>query len=678
MLPEKDCRPLLSSLGPLRLDGAGSLECARELASGDRVYLRLVPDGERSQAAVERALALKPAPGLPRVIDAGRWDNEVWVMQQFPEGNLLAPDDRWSDVQVARHGARLARALLSLHEAGLAHGALSHDAVLISAASEAFLHDAPMLELNRVTDRRPEETQAALWVRIARFVAPEVLSGGPATPASDVYALGVLLILQSGGQGPTARSPLEVMHQRMTGVWTPEPSSKLGKSLQNCLRLMVSIDPAQRLTAAEAVRQLSTPSVLDAVTDPHLAFPSAPRAKPPTPDALEAPHTSPQWDAAPSAPAPAPTPSAEPWQVSGPTALEPLAIAPPAPTAPLAPEPSAPPAVLEGARAAYLDSLRDSVGRVQPLPAPAPSEPSLSGPSIIVSESFRVPDPVAPGAAPSPQEPLSDTLASVVPSETHVDVVPSETKVDVVPGPGAKGDPALLAATRENAVSASELSAVAQALTSKDVAAEPAPVVKDAADDEATVALRGQEPEDVGDDPSAFELRHPLLAAVRRSPAKFGAVAAVVLVLLLGGGWAVLHGGEDPAVRELPPGDAPVADVKPAPAPPEPLAAAPAPEVAPAAPAAPPPEPPAPAPALKEPSATKVAEAQKPAEPVRPTKATRSKGKKPGRPVAPPPEPRAVAPAAPVAKDPPPAPAPAPGADPKAVKVDPELKRPKF
>ncbi|MBX7101264.1 MAG: protein kinase, partial [Myxococcaceae bacterium] len=623
MLPEKDCRPLLSSLGPLRLDGAGSLECARELASGDRVYLRLVPDGERTQAAVERALALKPAPGLPRVIDAGRWDDEVWVMQQFPEGNLLAPDDRWSDVQVARHGARLAQALLSLHEAGLAHGALSHDAVLISGASEAFLHDAPMLEINRVTDRRPEETQAALWVRIARFVAPEVLSGGPATPASDVYALGVLLILQSGGVGPTARSPLEVMHQRMTGAWTPEPSSKLGASLQNCLRLMVSLDPAQRLTASEAMRQLTTPAVLDAVTDPHLAFPSAPRAKAPVPDALEAPHTSPQWDAT----KPAPTPSAEPWQVSGPAAREALAIAPPeptvvgaepratapsqpawtssghptapaghhgvvgrlpapepaptfvgpSPTAPLAPEPTAPPAVLEGARAAYLDSLRDRVGRVQSLPAPAPSEPSLSGPNIIVSESFRLPD---PPAAKSVVEPLSDTLASVVPSETHVDVVPSETKVDVVPNPAAKPDAALNAPTRENAVSPSELSAVAQVLSAKDAAAEPSRPGRDADDDENTVAQRGPapEPDDVGDDPSAFELRHPMLASLRRSPAKLGAVGAVVLVLLLGGGWAIFHGGGEPAVQELPPGEAPVAEVKaPAVAPPEPVAAAPAP-----------------------------------------------------------------------------------------------------
>ena len=69
---ERNPAVLFPSTGPLRLEGAGTLEAARAVATGQRVCVRRVPASAVARSAIEAALRLPPHPALCAAIDFSR------------------------------------------------------------------------------------------------------------------------------------------------------------------------------------------------------------------------------------------------------------------------------------------------------------------------------------------------------------------------------------------------------------------------------------------------------------------------------------------------------------------------------------------------------------------------------------------------------------------------------
>ena len=114
----------------------------------------------------------------------------------------------------------LADVLAYIHSAGVVHRDIKPSNILIDSAGHAVLADFGVSRISDDALRREISveatmaTDAATASRIvfgtANYLAPEVRSGGAATPASDIYALGVTLF------------------RLLTGIWYEPDSDAFG------------------------------------------------------------------------------------------------------------------------------------------------------------------------------------------------------------------------------------------------------------------------------------------------------------------------------------------------------------------------------------------------------------------------------------------------------------------
>jgi eukaryotic-like serine/threonine-protein kinase len=140
--------------------------------------------------------------------------------------------------QVLRLVAALAAALTVAHRAGVPHGHLVPANVMLTR--EVKVTDFGLAPLS--PRRAPESAD------VLSYTAPELASGGPATPAADMYALGVIVTACLTGiplkaAGPAAPDAVPS---------DPVPSAPMPPSLAALWAACLGPSPAERPTAAYA------------------------------------------------------------------------------------------------------------------------------------------------------------------------------------------------------------------------------------------------------------------------------------------------------------------------------------------------------------------------------------------------------------------------------------------
>jgi eukaryotic-like serine/threonine-protein kinase len=192
----------------LATGGMGEVWAAMDLLLDKAVAVKvlggaLAGDGRAAERLRReaRAAARLEHPGIARVLDLGEQDGRPYLVMELLEGESLAARiDRagaMAPPEAARVVAAVADALEAAHRAGVVHrdvkpgnvfltsdGAVKVlDFGIASAAGEATLTTGEMLG-----------TPA--------YLAPERVLGDPATPAADIYALGVVLYELLAGRRP--------------------------------------------------------------------------------------------------------------------------------------------------------------------------------------------------------------------------------------------------------------------------------------------------------------------------------------------------------------------------------------------------------------------------------------------------------------------------------------------
>ena len=149
--------------------------------------------------------ALSHHPNVVPVYETGSVDERLYlVMPLLPDGSLadqlasgpLAP------AAVVELGRGLADALAAAHEAGVLHRDVKPANVLRTPHGTYQLADFGVARFVDAT-----QTLGGLLLATVAYAAPEVLDGGPATAASDVYSLGATLHAALRGRPPFESGP---------------------------------------------------------------------------------------------------------------------------------------------------------------------------------------------------------------------------------------------------------------------------------------------------------------------------------------------------------------------------------------------------------------------------------------------------------------------------------------
>lgn len=178
--------------------GMGTVFRARHTDSGRVVALKLLgdqlhadPDSGARLQREGRAQASLEHPHVVTIYEAGESEHGLYLAMRLIDGPRLADLIRARQLSARRALALLgqvADALDAAHAAGLVHRDVKPHNVLVGAGDHAYLAD---FGLTRVGGATALTATGALAGTVA-YLAPEVVRGGEASPASDRYAFAAM------------------------------------------------------------------------------------------------------------------------------------------------------------------------------------------------------------------------------------------------------------------------------------------------------------------------------------------------------------------------------------------------------------------------------------------------------------------------------------------------------
>jgi serine/threonine-protein kinase len=227
--------------------GFGAVYCATQLNLGRAVAIKFLHPGlfaaegahERFCREAQLAQQLKH-PNTVRVYDFGRSESGLpFIVWEHLEGQpldaLVAREGAQPPARVVRIASQVLKALMEAHALGIVHRDIKPANLFISnfSGEPDFVKVLDFGVAKTVSEQGPAITSDAMPVGTPSYMAPEQVRTEPVGPATDLYALGLVMAeLLCGRAVIQGRSLVDVfMARRRPSHWVCRPRSSTGLAM---------------------------------------------------------------------------------------------------------------------------------------------------------------------------------------------------------------------------------------------------------------------------------------------------------------------------------------------------------------------------------------------------------------------------------------------------------------
>ena len=193
----------------IAIGGMGEVWKANDSVIGRTVAIKILKDeymgdpGFRERFRAEaRHAALVNHEGIANVFDYGEEDGSAYLVMELVPGEALSSvldrEKILPATKVLHIVAQTAAALHAAHQAGLVHRDIKPGNLLITPDGAVKITD---FGIARLADQVPL-TATGQVMGTVQYLAPEQASGKPASPATDVYSLGIVAYEALAGKRP--------------------------------------------------------------------------------------------------------------------------------------------------------------------------------------------------------------------------------------------------------------------------------------------------------------------------------------------------------------------------------------------------------------------------------------------------------------------------------------------
>ena len=250
-----------------------AVKVLKENATGNETFLRRFRNEAKNAAGLAH-------PNIAQVFDYGDHDGTAFLVMEFVDGEplstILERDRTISEARVVRILDQTAHGLAAAHAAHVMHRDIKPGNLLIFGDDRVKITD---FGVSRGMDQTTL-TATGMVMGTAQYLAPELALGKQATPASDIYALGIIAYESVVGKRPfTAPNAVDIAIAQVNEPVPPLPDS-VSPGMRDLITLLLEKNPRKRPhTAQDLQRVLSAMHVPDAVPAPVGPAPLAREAK---------------------------------------------------------------------------------------------------------------------------------------------------------------------------------------------------------------------------------------------------------------------------------------------------------------------------------------------------------------------------------------------------------------
>ena len=249
----------------IAIGGMGEVWEATDHVIGRTVAIKILKDEymgdpgflERFRAEARHA-ALVNHEGIASVFDYGEENGSAFLVMELVPGEALSTilerDGSLTTDKTLDVVAQTAAALQAAHAAGLVHRDIKPGNLLITPDGRVKITD---FGIARIADQVPL-TATGQVMGTDQYLSPEQASGHPASPATDIYSLGIVAYECLAGKRPfTGESQVAIAMAQINEQPPPLPPT-VPEPVQNLVLAMIAKKPEDRPASAAAVARAAS------------------------------------------------------------------------------------------------------------------------------------------------------------------------------------------------------------------------------------------------------------------------------------------------------------------------------------------------------------------------------------------------------------------------------------